>query len=81
LSEALNSFCKKGEHLKNFVNVRQAAMISNMKEGVGECFKLKDILDEDSSKKLENATGKLQDLFKNHTINFIKEKQSEMVSQ
>lgn len=56
-------------------------MISNMKEGVGECFKLKDILDEDSSKKLENATGKLQDLFKNHTINFIKEKQSEMISQ
>ncbi len=41
LSEALNSFCKKGEHLKNFVNVRQAAMISNMKEGLGEYFKVK----------------------------------------
>lgn len=77
----MNSFCKKGEHLKTFVNIRQAAMITNMKEGVGEYMKLKDILDEDSNSKLFNASTKLQSLFKTHTVNYLKEKQAEMTSQ
>ncbi len=73
LSEALNTFCKKGEHLKNFVNIRQSAMINNMKESVGDgCLKVKDILDGDSAKKLNNASVKLQELFKQHINNYIK---------
>lgn len=44
-------------------------------------MKVKDILDEDSNAKLTSASVKLQELFKNHTVNYLKEKQSEMVSQ
>lgn len=38
-------------------------------------LKVRDILDDDSTNKLNNASIKLQSLFKYHVQNYIKEKQ------
>jgi len=54
--------------------VRQTAMMNNMKESSGNdaILKVRDILDEDSTTKMNHASTKLQSLFKNHVLNYVR---------